>query len=266
MIVYPNAKINIGLNITSKRPDGFHNIESIFYPIPWHDILEINKSDSFEFSCSGLLIDGESENNLVIKAYNLIKNKYNITPCKIHLHKQIPMGAGLGGGSADASFTLTTLNKLFDLNISNAELEKLADSLGSDCPFFIDNTVKYVSGKGEVMQNHNLNLKGFFIKLVNPNIHISTKKAFSGIKPNESSFNLNKISLSSINQKDSVTKNDFEKSVFPQYPLLQEIKTKLNTEDAFYTSMTGTGSTLYGLYKTKPDFSFTNYTEEIFEL
>lgn len=266
MIVYPNAKINIGLNITSKREDGFHNIESIFYPIPWCDILEINQSSEFKFTTSGLPIEGKVENNLIVRAYNLIKDKYTIPPCHIHLHKQIPMGAGLGGGSADASFTLTTLNTIFDLNISIPDLEAMADSLGSDCPFFIQNTPKYVTGKGEVMADINLDLSGNFIKLINPNIHISTKIAFSGITPIDSNIDLSEVTLNTIKQPNNYLINDFEKSVFPNFKNLKDIKTKISKEDTFYCAMTGTGSTIYGLYEHQPEPTFPEYIEKIIKL
>jgi len=264
MIVFPNAKINIGLNITSKRQDGFHNLESIFYPINWVDILEINKSDTFEFTSSGLSIDINSDNNLVVKAYRLIVEKYKISPCRIHLHKQIPMGAGLGGGSADASFTLTALNSLFNLNISVKELEILADSLGSDCPFFIENIPKQITGKGNDMTTINFDLTGYYIKLVNPNIHISTKEAFSGINPKPSYVDYSNLSVSQL--EDNAIYNDFEATVFTHYPILKELKDNLKSEDTFYTSMTGTGSTIYGLYKNKPMLTCSNFTEKIIKL
>lgn len=264
MIVFPNAKINIGLNITSKRDDGFHNLESIFYPINWVDILEINKSETFEFTSSGLHIDTKHKNNLVVKAYQLMVDRYNISPCNIHLHKQIPMGAGLGGGSADASFTLTAINSLFELNISTNELETLADTLGSDCPFFIDNTPKLVTGKGEVMSKIEFDLTGYYIKLVNPNIHISTKQAFSGIQPKNSETDYKNFSLSLLENNEII--NDFEVSVFPTHPVLKEIKNKLAIEGAFYTSMTGTGSTIYGIFKDEPIKTNSELTEKIIKL
>lgn len=266
MVVFPNAKINIGLNITSKREDGYHNIESIFYPIPWYDVLEINKSDEFDFTTSGLIIDGSTDNNLIVKAYHLIKERFNITPCKIHLHKQIPMGAGLGGGSADAAFTLTTLNTIFNLKISIKELEAMADSIGSDCSFFIQNTPKYVTGKGEIMKDIDLKLSGYYIKLVNPNIHISTQKAFSNIKPTVSINKLREIILNTIYQDNTEINNKFEASVFPLYPILPEIKNEIIKEGAFYASMTGTGSTIYGIYKNEPNLSFERFTEKIIKL
>jgi 4-diphosphocytidyl-2-C-methyl-D-erythritol kinase len=264
MIVFPNAKINIGLNVTSKRPDNFHNLESIFYPINWVDILEINKSETFEFTSSGLAINTNLDNNLVVKAYRLMVEKFNISPCKIHLHKQIPMGAGLGGGSADASFTLTAINSLFNLNISVKVLVELADTLGSDCPFFIENTPKFITEKGNKMSEIDLDLSGYYIKLLNPNIHISTKEAFNGIKPKLSSVNYLEISIDDL-EINKIT-NDFENSVFPIHPILKDLKSKLKTENAFYTSMTGTGSTIYGLFKNKPESTSKAYTEKIIKL
>jgi len=266
MIVYPNSKINIGLTITSKRSDGFHNIESIFYPIPWCDILEINISDTFEFTTSGLKIEGNHKNNLVLKAYQLIKTKYQISNCKIHLHKQIPMGAGLGGGSADAAFTLSLLNEIFGLSIPKNELELMADKLGSDCSFFIDDKPKLVKGKGEIITSTKLNLNGLYIKLINPNIHISTTQAFSGIKISHSVLDYQKLTLKNLIQQSQIPINDFEHTIFPIHPTLSDIKKQLKTEGAIYTSMTGTGSTIYGLFTKKPSLTFDIFNEKIFLL
>jgi 4-diphosphocytidyl-2-C-methyl-D-erythritol kinase len=257
MIVFPNAKINIGLKVLNKRPDGFHNLESIFYPIPWYDILEINQSDKFNFKTSGLIIDGETSQNLVVKAYKLIKNNYNIPHCNIHLHKQIPMGAGLGGGSADATFTLTLLNNLFNLKISKTELISLSDSLGSDCPFFIENQPKFVTGKGEIMTDIDFNLKGYYIKLINPNIHISTKSAFNGLNVNvQNKCNLKELTPQELFSNITCVRNNFETTVFNLHPELKQIKNQLLKEGALYASMTGTGSTIYGIFKNCPQVSF----------
>ncbi len=266
MVVYPNAKINIGLNIVSKRNDGYHNLESIFYPIPWLDILEINKSDEFGFTSSGLTIDVASKDNLVIKAYQLMVDHYHITPCKIHLHKQIPMGAGLGGGSADAAFTLTTLNTLFELNLSQTTLEEHADTLGSDCPFFIENQPKYVSGKGDIMNDTGINLTDYYLKAVNPNIHISTQTAFKGIQPVPQQIKYSEVKASDLLNESTRIKNDFEENVFRLHPLLKDIKIQMKKEGAFYTSMTGTGSTIYGLFKKEPQLSFPELSEKIYQL
>jgi len=267
MILYPNAKINIGLNVLNKREDGFHNLESIFYPIPWYDILEINQSDEFEFKSFGLEIKGSLEDNLVIKAYQLIKNKFDIPNCKIHLQKQIPMGAGLGGGSADAAFTITALNKLFNLNIPINQMKKMADSLGSDCSFFIENKPKYVTGKGETLVDIDFNLNGYYIKLINPNIHISTKIAFESlvIEPHHQT-SLNTLTPQQLFNDNSLAVNDFEKGIFNLHPSIKHIKKQLIKEGALYASMTGTGSTVYGIFKNKPKTTFSDYLEKILML
>lgn len=267
MITYPNAKINIGLTILSKRTDGFHNLESLFYPIPWFDILEINKADEFEFKTSGLTISGNQNDNLIVRAFKLIQENFNISNCSIHLHKQIPMGAGLGGGSADAAFTLTSLNKLFYLNISNSQLIELADTLGSDCPFFIDNQPKFVSGKGEVLEDIDFSLKGYYIKLINPNIHISTKEAFNNliIENNNHSTSLKNLTPNLLFTENSGVKNDFEKGIFKLHPELLKIKNQLIKEGAIYVSMTGTGSTIYGIFNSEPKLTFlkNNFAKKI---
>ena len=275
MVVFPNAKINIGLNVLNKREDGFHNLESVFYPIPWYDILEINKSDTvepegYQFKTSGIAIDGDLTNNLVVKAFKLIKNQYHIPDCKIHLHKQIPMGAGLGGGSADAAFTLTLLNHLFNLKIPLKTLIELADTLGSDCPFFIKNTPQFVSGKGEIMTDIDFDLSGYFIKLINPKIHISTNIAFQNLDlhQHQQSFNLKKLTPQLLFDKNQKVVNDFEKGIFNLHPKLSKIKQQVIKEGALYASMTGTGSTIYGIYQHQPKLTFNhkNFTEKVFKL
>jgi 4-diphosphocytidyl-2-C-methyl-D-erythritol kinase len=268
MVVFPNAKINIGLTVKSKREDGFHIIESVFYPINWLDILEINESHEFKFTSSGLNIDGDSDNNLVVKAYNLLFELFPniIKPCHIHLHKQIPMGAGLGGGSADAAYTLVLLNNMFELGLNQSRLEELADRLGSDCAFFIENTPKFVTGKGEILADIDFSLKGFYLKVVNPGIHVSTKTAFENLLLENNSLEKELILNQSPNKwKDHIT-NDFEKSVMAKHPIISDIKERLSSENAIYTSMTGTGSTVYAIYDKKPESTFTDYTEKIIEL
>ncbi|MGV6861405.1 MAG: 4-(cytidine 5'-diphospho)-2-C-methyl-D-erythritol kinase [Putridiphycobacter sp.] len=267
MVVYPNAKINIGLRVVEKRPDGFHNLESVFYPIPWYDIIEIVPADDFKFKSSGLPINGDTENNLVVKAFRLLQNEHHISNCHIHLHKQIPMGAGLGGGSADASFTLVALNEIFKLNLAPQTLIRYADQLGSDCPFFIENKPKYVTGKGEQMTSIDFNLSGYYIKLVNPGIHVSTKMAFEGLKLNSNAVsNLQNLTLSDLSAQTSDVKNDFEQTIFKLHPEIEKIKQKMLKEGALYAAMTGTGSTVYGIYTAQPKPSFSNYNEKILTL
>lgn len=252
MVIFPGSKINIGLNITAKRSDGYHDLESIFFPIPLSDILEINKSDHFSIEISGLPIQGNSTDNLVVKAYQLMVDHYQISPVKIHLHKIVPMGAGLGGGSADGAATLVSLNNLFELNVSNAKLEVLAQSLGSDCPFFIENQPAYVQGTGDILTALPLNLDTYWIQLIHPGIHISTALAFSQITPKALSHSLTEWSKAPLSAwKDRFT-NDFEKGIFSQFDEIRRIKERMYENGALYASMTGTGSSVYGIYSSKP--------------
>ena len=248
MIVYPNAKINLGLNILRKRKNGYHDISSVFYPVKeCVDILEIIKFDTFEFVNSGIKIpDGK---NICEKAWKLLYEDYKIGNVKIHLHKQIPIGSGLGGGSSDASFTLKALNELFGLNLTNLQLEKYSVMLGADCPFFIDNRPKLVQGIGEKMINIDLDLSGFEIRLINPRIHISTEEAYSRVIPQIPELNVNEIIELPINEWKNILKNDFEDSVFQQHSLLENIKNSLYKEGAIYASMSGSGSVVYGIFE-----------------
>ena len=248
MIVYPNAKINLGLNILRKREDGYHDISSVFYPVKeCVDILEIVKSEKFEFTKSGIEIpDGE---NICEKAWRLLDADFGIRNVKIHLHKQIAIGAGLGGGSADASFTLKVLDDLFDLNLSDTELEKYALKLGADCPFFIENKPKLVEGIGEKMTFVDLDLSDYEIRLVNPDIHISTKEAFSWVVPETTEQDIEQIIQLPIKEWKNKLKNDFEKSVFIKYPELINLKDKLYKEGAIYASMSGSGSVVFGVFE-----------------
>ena len=248
MIVYPNAKINLGLNILKKRNDGYHDISSVFYPVKESvDILEIIKFDTFEFVNSGIKIpDGE---NICEKAWKLLHKDYGIGNVKIHLHKQIPVGGGLGGGSSDASFTLKALNDLFELNLSNLELQEYSLLLGADCPFFIDNRPKLVEGIGEKMISVDLDLSEFEIRLINPGIHISTQEAYNGVLPRTPELSLEEIIELPINEWKNKLQNDFEDSIFTQYSSLKDIKNYLYDEGAIYAYMSGSGSVVYGIYE-----------------
>jgi 4-diphosphocytidyl-2-C-methyl-D-erythritol kinase len=255
MVVYPNAKINIGLNVLEKRSDGFHNIETVFYPIETHDILEIDlntQNCENQFSTSGLPIDSTSENNLIMKAVNLLKSDFKIPPLRIHLHKQIPLGAGLGGGSSDAAFTLTALNEMFSLMLSENELMNYASKIGSDCAFFIANQPKFAFGKGNFLEEIDLNLSGNYLLLVKPDIKISTVEAYSGILPKPATRSL---SLDILIQKDEwkdIIKNDFEPLIFSKYPEIKEIKEKMYEAGALFSLMSGSGSAVYGIFEDDP--------------
>lgn len=248
MITFPNAKINIGLNITSKREDGYHNLSSCFLPVDWKDALEILSAKEFEFTSSGLNIPGDSASNLCVKAYKLLKEKHDIPPVKMHLHKVIPMGAGLGGGSSDGAFALKLLNKQFELNLSNTQLETYAKTLGADCPFFIDNEPKLVTGIGDIMEGVSLDLSDYSVVVVFPGIHVNTKTAFGGVKPQDPNCDIKSILSQPPKEWRGVIVNDFEKTVFTAHSDIQAIKEKLLLSGADYASMTGTGSAVYGVF------------------
>lgn len=252
MVSFPNAKINLGLNIIEKRIDGYHNIESVFYPVAWCDALEIVKSDSLSFNSSGLEIPGNQENNLILKAFKLLEKEGFIAGkfVNIHLHKVLPMGAGIGGGSADGAFALKMLNELFELNLIIYQLEKFAEQLGSDCPFFIDNKPKFCFGKGTEFEEININLKGKQIVLVNPQIHISTAEAYAGVSPRRPDVDLKEIIALPITDWPNVLKNDFEKKIIENHPKIGEVKSQLYELGAIYASMTGSGSTVFGIFES----------------
>jgi len=249
MISFPNAKINIGLSILEKRSDGFHNIESIFYPVYCCDVLEINKCDTFQFTQTGITLDKGT--NLCVKAYQLLKEVFDIANVKIHLHKAIPVGAGLGGGSSDAAFTIKTLNTLFKLQLSNVEMKEFAAQLGSDCAFFIDNKPAFATGRGEILNNIELVLNKYFIYIAYPNVFISTPEAFRGIIPSHKTKSLSElIKLPISNWKNNIS-NDFEESIFLKYPQIKAAKDKFYQMGAIYASMSGSGSAVYGIFENE---------------
>lgn len=254
MICFPNAKINLGLHITSKRKDGYHEIETCMYPIPLFDALEIiidHKKSSW--NSSGLPIPGNPKDNLILKAYQLLKKDFpNLPHINVHLHKNIPMGAGLGGGSADAAFALNLMNNLFDLILDDFFLEEYAAALGSDCPFFIENTPKIATGRGEILENVAIDLKSTHLVLINPGIHIGTKEAYAGVTPAIPEISLKEVLKDRSKWKDQL-KNDFETSVFNSHPEIKIIKEQLYDAGAFYASMSGSGSSVFGLFENKPE-------------
>jgi 4-diphosphocytidyl-2-C-methyl-D-erythritol kinase len=256
MICFPSCKINLGLRITQKRADGFHALETVFFPISIKDALEIIiepdiNAAPITFTSSGLTINGEPSDNLCFKAYGLLKKDYPTIPnIKMHLHKQIPMGAGLGGGSSDGAFTLVALNQLFNLQIQGDKLMQYALTLGSDCPFFILNSAAYATGRGEILKPISVNLDGYTIVIVNPGIAISTKLAFSLITPKIPDTNLAAIIQQPVSTWKDVLINDFEAPIFNSFPELANIKETLYQKGAVYASMTGTGSTVYGIFPT----------------
>lgn len=254
MIVFPNCKINLGLNILRKRTDGYHDLETIFYPLPFSDALEIienkNSRDQFPFTSSGLPVPGKPASNLCVKAYRLLKKDFpSLSSVHIHLHKVIPSGAGLGGGSSDAAFTLKLLNRQFHLLLSDEQLMEYGAQLGSDCPFFILNKPCFAKGRGEILRPISLDLSDYKFVIVNPGIHVDTGKAFLHIHPGIPSQSLEEvITLPPERWKDELH-NDFEKVIFPLHREIVDIKDELYHQGAVYASMSGSGSTVYGLFK-----------------
>lgn len=255
MLCFPNAKINIGLHITSKRKDGFHNIETIFYPVELCDALEFVVSDKKDpvLETSGIPIDGKLTDNLCIKAYSLLKEDFGLPGIDIHLHKIIPIGAGLGGGSSDASFMLKSLNDFFELDLSEEELIKRAKKIGSDCAFFIRNKPCIAYEKGDKLEEINILLNLYQILLVYPKIHISTKEAYANIKPKKPEKTLSELTEFPLYEWKNHIKNDFEEGIFQLYPEMEHIKNELYNMGAIYVSMSGSGSSIYGIFGQIPE-------------
>lgn len=255
MICFANAKINLGLNIIEKRIDGYHNLETIFYPIPLEDMIEIELAPqletSYELFISGIQVEGNNDKNLVVKAYKLLKEAYNLPPIKIYLHKSIPSGAGLGGGSSDAAFMLKLLNTFFKLNLKTEDLEKYATVLGADCAFFIQNQPTYAEGIGDRFTPITLSLKGYYLYLVKPDVFISTAMAFSQIKPQRPQKSLLEIINLPISEWRNLMINDFEEGIFEKLPELANIKEEMYANGAIYAAMSGSGSTVYGIFDKK---------------
>lgn len=257
MVAFPNCKINLGLHILNKRADGYHDIETVFYPLPFFDVVEIiTDPKETSFQTTGLSIE-ENDNNLCLKAYQILQKDFpQLPPVKIHLHKNIPIGAGIGGGSADAAFTLQLLNQKYQLGIAVEQLEKYALQLGSDCPFFISNAPALALGRGEILKRVSLNLKGYYLLLVKPSFSIKTADAFSKIKPSVHEKKIEDIIQLPIKDWQQYLTNDFEKIIFEQYPSIGELKEKLIHHGALYAAMSGSGSTVFGIFKEERKIPF----------
>ncbi|RQO30350.1 4-(cytidine 5'-diphospho)-2-C-methyl-D-erythritol kinase [Taibaiella sp. KBW10] len=251
MICFPNAKINIGLFVTEKRSDGYHNLETIFYPIPLKDALEIIPSAQTDMITHGLNINGNPQDNLVWKAWALLQKDFpeKVPGITIHLLKKIPMGAGMGGGSSDGAHMLQLLNKAFALQLSVPQLMDYALQLGSDCPFFIHNQACFAKGRGEQLSPVSLDLKHYSLQIICPSLHIATAVAFSQLQPKAAAYDLSTIASLPIDQWKNHVFNDFEPAIFAAYPLLKNIKDTLYEQGAVYAAMSGTGSTLYGIFE-----------------
>lgn len=260
MITFPNAKINLGLHITEKRPDGYHNLETVFYPVPLEDALEIHplhtpQNDKYALHPAGIEIAGNIDDNLVIKAYLLLDRDFQLPPIDIHLFKHIPSGAGLGGGSADAAFMLKLLNERFSLNLGIEQLEMYAATLGADCAFFIRNAPTFAEGIGNIFSPVSLSLKGYQLVIIKPDIFVSTREAFAQIRPHHPEHPLREVICRPIEEWKKLLVNDFEASVFPQFPAIKEIKEELYRQGALYASMSGSGSSVFGLFKPETTVS-----------
>lgn len=261
MIQFPHCKINLGLQVLAKRHDGYHDLNTVFVPIRFHDVLEIrpacvDQSAPVQLEVTGMEVTAQPEDNLCVKAWQLLKKDFpQLPPLHMHLHKVIPAGAGLGGGSADAAFTLFMLNTIFQLELTNQQLEQYALALGSDCPFFLHRQPLLATGRGEVFTPVQLTLDGYHIVLITTPIHINTGWAFSQIKPQAEQIDLKMIVAQPIHDWRSSLSNDFEAPVFAAHPVLQGIKDMLYQNGALYASMTGSGSTLFGLFDAKTALS-----------
>ncbi len=262
MLVFSPCKINLGLNVVRKRSDGYHDIETVFYPILWHDALEViedSENQCFNLTISGLPIEGDLQNNVIYKTHQLIQAKYPIPPIKVHLYKNLPMGAGIGGGSANAATFINLMNAKFNLNIPLSEKLNMASQIGSDCSFFIENKPVFATEKGNIFENINVDLSNYYILLVYPKIHSNTKLAYQGIEPIQPKVSIKKIiETEPIENWKNILVNDFEKSVFKSHLKISELKEKMYLKGAVYASMSGSGSTVFGIFKEKPIWESNN--------
>ncbi|MDD4847525.1 MAG: 4-(cytidine 5'-diphospho)-2-C-methyl-D-erythritol kinase [Bacteroidales bacterium] len=258
MILFPNCKINLGLYVTEKRSDGYHNLETVFYPVPLEDALEIVPADNAKttLSVSGMTISDDPEKNLVMRAFRLLEHDFQLPAVHIFLHKNIPFGAGLGGGSSDAAFALKLLNELFSLKLDTITLQKYAVKLGADCPFFIQNQPMVATGIGEILHPADLSLKGYWMVIVKPPCSVSTQEAYSGVVPQHPKMTMQQQISKPITEWKKLIFNDFEKHIFQKYPLIADIKQTMYAQQALYASMSGSGSSVYGIFEKEPLLSF----------
>jgi len=259
MLIFPNAKINIGLNVTERRSDGYHNLETIFYPIKINDALEIIESDKLSFESSGLDIPGRVEDNLCVKGYHLLKKDFDLPPVKIHLHKHIPIGAGLGGGSSDAAFFIRLLNQKFTLGLTDDQMTGYARQLGADCAFFIHNKPVFAFEKGDEFEPIILDLSKYKIVLVMPPVHVSTGEAYGGVKPASVETSLMELISLPVTEWRKHIKNDFEVSVFKNHPVIRGVKAALYEAGALYASMSGSGASVFGIFEQTPDLRISDF-------
>ena len=258
--IQTGCKINLGLNVVERRPDGYHNLQTIFYPVPLYDELTIREKDSLimdgedTLTLGGNPLEGEVWDNLVLRAVRLLRQEgFPIPPLNIDLRKVIPSGAGLGGGSSDAACMVTSLTRLYGLPLSEEQMEGLVSKLGADCPFFINPRPLYAEGIGDVFTPISLDLSGWYLMLVKPEVHVSTREAYAGVHPHQPAYSLLDVVKQPVGAWASRMVNDFEESIFFNHPLLSEIKEELYRQGAAYASMSGSGSTIFGLFRSRPN-------------
>jgi len=258
VIVFPNAKINVGLNVVERLPKGYHAIETIMIPIPLYDIIEVLPSQKVEWKQSGRQIKGIASDNLCIQALDMIAARYSIDKVYMHLHKRIPFGAGLGGGSADATFVIKALNELFALNLDINEQRNLASELGSDCAFFVENRPQLSTGRGEILRPIEIDLSGYTIVVIKPLISVNTAQAYANVYISGDRNRLHNDIQKPITEWKHCIKNDFEHSIFKRHPQLAQLKQDLYTQGAIYASMSGSGSAIFGIFQYPPQLSYRN--------
>ncbi|MGV3509521.1 MAG: 4-(cytidine 5'-diphospho)-2-C-methyl-D-erythritol kinase [Sphingobacteriaceae bacterium] len=264
MLIFPNAKINIGLNVISRRTDGYHNLETVFYPVKIKEALEIVEADELSFETSGIEIPGFANENLCLKAYKLLKADFDVPPVKIHLHKQIPIGAGLGGGSADAAFFIRLMNDKFNLQLDSLKMQNYARELGADCAFFIENKPVFAHGKGDEFESIALDLSDYYAVLVMPPVHVSTGEAYRGVVPGKPKSSLKELIQLPVEEWKSGIKNDFEESIFKNHSSIRGVKAALYEAGALYASMSGSGASVYGIFKSKTELPELEKGNQVF--
>jgi 4-diphosphocytidyl-2-C-methyl-D-erythritol kinase len=264
MILFPNAKINIGLNITERRSDGYHNLETIFYPIKINDALEVIEADKLSFTSTGLDIPGRMEDNLCVKGYHLLKKDFDIPPVSIHLYKHIPIGAGLGGGSSDAAFFIKLMNEKFELALTIEQQQGYARTLGADCAFFIESKPVFAFDRGDEFEPIKLDLSAYHIALVMPPVQVSTSEAFRGIQPAPVKDSLYDLIYEPVREWKKHIKNDFEANIFKNHIEIRWVKAALYEAGALYAAMSGSGASVFGIFESKPDLSSLEANNEVF--
>lgn len=261
MIAFANAKINIGLQILSRREDGYHNLETVFYPLKLYDVVEVVEAPDMRFIPSGIPIPGDGHDNLCLRAYRLLSEIHDLPPVHIYLHKAIPIGAGLGGGSADAAFLLTLLNTMFELELDESQLMDYARRLGADCAFFIRNVPVLATGIGDVFQDIKIDLSAYHVVLVKPPVHISTAEAYGAVTPDPEGRQLKSAITRPVTEWRDAIVNDFEAGIFANHPEIAAVKNQLYENGALFAAMSGSGSSVYGLFNKPvevPDLALTN--------